>query len=538
MWSVLLTGMALLGWLTLSYSWNVFDEGFTAKGGELVLRGKVLYRDFLTLYGPAQFYILAALYWMFGVQLVVLRLWSIVVLGLFGLVAYLVTARISGDSRRYGMAAMAASFLIFLYRVPLPGYSMIPAEAFLVAAALPLHRFAVSGQRSALGFASLLIGVAALFRWDQGVFGLASLFGALVIWLIRSKLLKAPIVLSLGVWALVPAIALIGIVYGSLIFAAGPRFFVEDVLTHSIRDFEAYRGIAFMRPQVWDILHAVNRGAVLEVVALTIPLGVACLTTLVAACTLGYGLRGMHGSRSATSPASTAALTSAVFLALVVLGLMNQMRIRPDVSRAILIGSAATPLFAYWWHFFQVRQRSGRWRFACTAALTLAASWLLIGAYSAVTDTVKSRELVVTESPYSRYIRNPVHEPKYNALINYVRSNTKPGEVIYSGVTDHQVLFINDAMIYFLSGRDGPTRFYEMDPGLANTAEAQEHTVHELERLKVRFLVLWDRKSIEPNRSSKPNGVEIVDRYIRQNFEPHASFGAYHVWVRRASNGE
>ena len=308
--------------------------------------------------------------------------------------------------------------------------------------------------------------------------------------------------------------------------------------THSLRDFEAYRGIDFVRPQIWDILHAINRGRILEVIAFSIPLGIACLTTLVAAITLGYGLKCAAGSRSTTSPALTGTLTCAVFLALVVLGLMNQMRIRPDVSRAILIGSAATPLYAYWWTFFQVRQGSNWLRFACAVGLALTAPYLLIGAYVAVTEMVTSRELVVTESPYSRYIRNPVHEPKYNALINYIRSNTRPDEVIYSGVADHQVLFINDAMIYFLSGRDGPTRFYEMDPGLANTWMAQEHTVRELERLKVRLLVLWDRKSIEPNRSSKPDGVEIVDRYVRENFEQRASFGAYHVWMRRARIGE
>ena len=252
-WLVLISGVFALGYLTLTFTWSVFDEGFVAKGGVVVLHGKLLIRDFLTLYGPAQFYLLAAMYWAFGVQLLVVRLWSALVLGFFGLAIYFASARLSGNSRACAVTALAGSFLLLLYAIPPPGYPMVPTVALLIAAAMPLHRFATTGQPGALGLASALIGCAALFRWDQGVFGLAALAGALVFWLTRAQTrLSRPPVFTTFAWAMLPGLGIIALVYVPLILSAGVDTFVQDVLVHSLRDFEAYRGGSAPCSSTWS----------------------------------------------------------------------------------------------------------------------------------------------------------------------------------------------------------------------------------------------------------------------------------------------
>lgn len=532
LWLILCCGVGASGALTVFFSWNVFDEGFTAKGGDIVLRGQLLFRDFLTLYGPAQFYLLAGLYWMFGVQLLVLRIWSTLLLGAFALLLYLVAVRLGGNSRAVGLAALIAIFLILLFHIPSPGYSMVPAGALLMGAALPLNRFAYNGHGPALGLASLLIGLAALFRWEQGVFGLTALGAALIFWLARSKQWSLKEITRLASWALTPALGLIVIVYVPLFLAAGVHNFVEDVLIHSFRDFGPYRGIDFVRPQIWDVLRAYENGQATQAIIRSIPLLGISLASLAILATL---IRALAVSRSPTMGTMTpndATQLTAVYVALVVLGLMNQMRIRPDESRSVLIIATAIPLFAFWLRL-GLPLVATRMRLAFWGTMAIAMAFLGIGAVDAIQDQVRRRPLVRTESPHSRLIYNPVHSKGYNALIAYVLDQTKPGELIYSGVTNHQVLLLNDAMLYFLTGRDGPTRFYEMDPGLANTRQAQQSIASAIEKAAVRLLVLWDVQSTETNLSSRPNGIDLLDNYIRKNYTLETSFDDYQVWRRK-----
>lgn len=536
LWLILLAGTTVLGVLTLFFSWNVFDEGFTAKGGDLVLRGQLLFRDFLTLYGPAQFYLLAGLYGVFGVQLLVLRLWSILLLGLFALVIYLVAARLGGDSRRGGLVALGASLLVLLHQIPSPGYSMVPAAALLMAAALPLQRFARAGEAHALGMASLLVGLAALFRWEQGVFGLAALAGALAFWLWCSRASSRRAVLRLSAWAMGPALGLIALVFVPLLMAAGVDYFIQDVLVHSLRDFKPYRGIDFVRPQLWSILRAFADGQPGKAIVRAVPLAGLVVVGVGVLAVLLQAVRACRNRSAGTAGEPLARLTAALFVGLAVLGLMNQMRVRPDESRSVLIIASAAPLLAYLWLLHVPRARVAL-RVAATAAC--AAVLVVVGAsaFSSSYELVHRRPLVRTESPYARHLYNPVHSEGYNALITYVREQTRPGEPIYSGVTDHQVLLLNDAMLYFLAGRDGPTRFYEMDPGLANTQEAQRQIATALDKAGVRLLVLWDRKSTEDNLSSRPNGIDTLDAYIRAHYSLRTSFGAYQVWMRNPAAG-
>jgi len=55
-------------------TYNVYDEGIISYGAVRILHGDVPYRDFWTMYAPAQFYIVAVLYKLFGLKLLVVRI--------------------------------------------------------------------------------------------------------------------------------------------------------------------------------------------------------------------------------------------------------------------------------------------------------------------------------------------------------------------------------------------------------------------------------------------------------------------------------
>src|SRR5262245_47489977 len=65
------------------------DEGFIASGAMLVANGKLPYRDFLNFYGPAEYYVLAALFAVFGQDLLVLRIVHVCTLAALGIVLIL-----------------------------------------------------------------------------------------------------------------------------------------------------------------------------------------------------------------------------------------------------------------------------------------------------------------------------------------------------------------------------------------------------------------------------------------------------------------
>ncbi|MGB9853142.1 MAG: hypothetical protein ACPLPX_09820 [Candidatus Kapaibacteriota bacterium] len=59
---------------------NIYDEGLSVYGATRVLHEDVPYRDFWTLYAPAQFCVLACLFKLFGASIIVERIWSTIVM--------------------------------------------------------------------------------------------------------------------------------------------------------------------------------------------------------------------------------------------------------------------------------------------------------------------------------------------------------------------------------------------------------------------------------------------------------------------------
>ena len=62
--------------VTMGLGVNVYDEGLIVFGAIRVMNGDVLYRDFYANYGPAQFYVLAGLFKVFGPSILIGRIWD------------------------------------------------------------------------------------------------------------------------------------------------------------------------------------------------------------------------------------------------------------------------------------------------------------------------------------------------------------------------------------------------------------------------------------------------------------------------------
>jgi len=87
--------------------------------------------------------------------------------------------------------------------------------------------------------------------------------------------------------------------------------------------------------------------------------------------------------------------------------------------------------------------------------------------------------------------------------------------------------------------RKSATKWHHFDPGLQTSAPIQQEMVGELQRAKPKLIVIvsdW-AEAQEPNDSALSSGVTVLDDYLRQAFEPVATFGPNTV-LRPRSAGQ
>jgi hypothetical protein len=205
------------------------------------------------------------------------------------------------------------------------------------------------------------------------------------------------------------------------------------------------------------------------------------------------------------------------------------MRVRPTLSQGLPAALAAIPLLPYLISadmLGMVRNKAFR-MFAQIAVFSLGIVLVIVG----VSGFLKSFGSQYQPLGLARAtgIKVPQSFAHYAELVRYIDKQTVPGEPIYSGVEDHTLLNVNDAILYFLADRPSATRFVQMDPGLANTLSAQTEIRDALEAKRVKLVVLFRFKSGEPNLSSRSNGIFLLDKFLDDRYRETRRFGNYSV---------
>jgi len=144
-----------------------YDEGLILVGSTRVLSGDIPYRDFYTNYGPAQFYILAALFKLFGPSVLVERLWDVLIRSCTVLVIYLIVNHAWGRGRAIFLAALTAMWLSYFENYGYPVFPCLLFSLLSLYCMVPVYR----GSRAIapLLASGLCVGVTILFRHDVGI---------------------------------------------------------------------------------------------------------------------------------------------------------------------------------------------------------------------------------------------------------------------------------------------------------------------------------------------------------------------------------
>jgi hypothetical protein len=505
---------------------HTFDEGFVVTGAMQVLHGKLPYRDFLSLYGPGQYYLTAGLFTLFGEQLAVAHIAHAVILaGLAVTVFELAAAAAKGD-RTIPTVTVLVYAGIALYAWPNVGYSAISAALALLLGTLVFGRWVVNQRGWILGLSSVLVGIASIFRWDFGVFGLVAL-AITMMGLVLSRPTTSRHWVAMALWAAGPALGIITAVYVPLLaIFSDPTRWYQEVVRYSIVEFPKWRNLEYVRPWYWAFASSLRDGdggrfstSAVRLLYVGLPFSMA-LATLGVACLDFVRRRPRLPDRASAQ---------SLLLSLITLLLLNQMRVRPSLFQGFAAVVASLPLFPYLLGKLQATSRfTGAMRTGGLAGGLIVGSFIFQAGFNNWFDAIASRPIALNAARAAG-IRVGPDLAYYAELVNYIQSMTRVNEAIYSGAIDHSRLFVNDSLLYFLANRLPADRFTELEPGISNTRAGQREIMKSLEEKAVRIVVLLAIESKEPNLTSVSNGVHDLDEFLAEHYCPSRYFGPYTV---------
>jgi hypothetical protein len=508
------------------------EEGFMLVFPERVLKGDLPNRDFLHLYGPGSLWALAGAYKVFGVSLLVERLFGFaqqmaIVAGVFllarrwGRVAALICAAISC------IIIMPPIGLTALAWVGAVGLGMLALDAALAASRAPedrRHRFLIT--------AGLLAGAALLFRLDLVV---AITLAGVALFPLFSGRERRTVLLSLaaGVSPYLihlatagPGNVVRGMILDPVVYLRGGRRLSIPPPPGHLEGFLQRAGelrkldwpIATLRsPLQLTIWFFVLLFAVAALVFTGWRLVRANRTSVRGRALFAAGLFsvGMLPQAIQRTDSTHFAWVSCVPVALLPLAIIEWSRPRFDWSqrtRELIAGGLVLGMLVFVLPRFTVQQFAD---------------------YSLQTFGKHREAYKIERNGRVFYYGKKAVAEALPGLIHDLGRDSKPGDSLLVGTTDLRKTPYSDAFLYYLFPELKPATYYiEMDPGVANADDSKLAG----EVRKADFLVLssvWNDWS-EPN-DSRNFGSDTPNQIVRRDFCKLGDYrGQYALYERCA----
>jgi hypothetical protein len=473
------------------------DEGSLLVYPERILKGDLPYRDFETFYGPANLWVLASAYGLFGAGIFAERSVGLIY-RLLILVAVFVLAQRRGSLLAAGCTAIAGFLLICTW---------LAAYAWIGAIACGLWSVWVAGRtdsESRCFFGGLLAGCALLFRIDLGVAVIAS--GVPLFWAmnLRGKMNY----ISGACIGLLPLFA--------IAVAAGPHNVLNNLFVFPVLYSSPARHLPISSARNF-------------VVYLLLAHAAASLVNLVAGV---IALRGKWPKEDAR-----------IFLAAALfgIGLTHQVAQRMDPLHILFAALVSLPLLPLGLDVFISRGRA--------ALVNRASAWAAFGVLVILGSIVPKFTAIVWQELTSAIgltrkdafflerngrtfpFPDPALELQAGRMLGELEKLSSPGQRLFVGPADLRRTNNCDTFIYHMMPQLQPaTYFLEMNPLSAN--RPQSRLAADVESAD--WVVLnrqWNAWQ-EPNKSAEflsdaPNAI------VRRQFELCDAFGPYLLYRKR-----
>jgi hypothetical protein len=511
---------------------NIYDEGLVLTAAMRVLAGQIPHRDFYANYGPAQFYILAGLFKLFGPSLFVERIYDLVVRALTVSCVYAVCAFCCRRWIAICAAAVAAMWLIGVRMTPASPVVPVSLLALVSSSLLPPVFLTKISAKCGL-IAGVLVGAAVLFRYDVGV----------ALFFVHSFVIAAGTYVRLrgasktlrGFWSVywpyllgfaIPTLPLL--TYYLIVAPVSPL--IHDVIIYPATLYPRMRRL----PLSWNL-------------AVYLPIIISLFSLLL--LLLQRDKIDRDTSVQQVSHQRDWRPFVATFAILVtVLYFKGYVRISP--LQMYLSSLCSFPLLAV---LLQNRSAfSKRIRLFVLALasviflIAVGSTWretrhLYVERLSVVGNLLSSRRLPATSRNQWCATPSPLTKglcfcPDTDRIqtIQFIVEHTSPDQKLFVGLNRHDRIYGNDNLIYFATQRLPATRWSHFDPGLQNSYSVQVEMVRELEQNAPPYIVLDSEFEHfhEPNDSSKRSGVTLLDDYLRAHYHPVEDFGDLSVLKR------
>jgi hypothetical protein len=528
--------------LSVGSFWGL-PAGRSVVGGFLILDGGAPYRDFWTMYAPGQFYAMAAVFWLFGRELLVQAL-AVCLIRAGSAVVFFTLLRRLGAPHRVAFCASAVFVLAFWTTGP----ELTEYPPALLCLLLALDRmvayFSGSGTEH-LRWAGLWIGLAVLFKHDVAAYmSMGIAIGVFVSWVLVGgrgiAAWQSPTRATLTI--AVPALAVFTPVAAWTAWSAGADAW-NDLFLFPATVFHRVRGDVFpsLVPDLGPVLiwlaDLTNEAKALAAAETLTPWILLTVPQIVFVA----GLLAVLAARRRFDAAGTA--HASMFLACLPFfwAAAHVQHNTHPYTMAILTTGFAAVVYQRLRDVIQARKVLGG---VLTAAVVVYVGGLL-------TPPVIRVALVayewngsrVLDLPGLRGIRLPARlYDSFHPVGQFIRTHTRADEPIYAGLLRHDAIVINNTMLYVIAGRPPCCRYTELHPGVADREPIQREIIRRLEDSNVRAMVLWEfgwprsvmeRRKQHTMAAVSDAGSSVLDEYIARRFAVAARHGEYRVLWRR-----
>lgn len=480
---------------------NVFDEGIILSGADRVLKGHLPYNDFWTVYPPGQYYVLAFLFDNFGSSIFIERIYDITIKALIAIVIFAIIRKLLSSNK-----AAILGWILALFWIGAADYPAYPVYPAILLIYLAIYFFLIHIEKnnsSALISSSILLTVSAIFRHDFAAYAAVTILSLL---LLRKATEKRTTWFAISSYLGGFLIVGLPFLYFILIKFNLTQLF-NQLIIHPLEITNKYRWLPYPPPSLENIAFYIFP-----------------LISVIGVC---FSLFRIIKNKK-TDPLSYGILTISLLGVL----FFNQARARSDIIHLFPTAINSIILVPIMWVILsQLFSPNHRW--VIRLLFIIAFTFTFISPIKKKILSFKTDSFIITgnhDLERAGYAQLPVH---LKEIIKYIQSNTSSEEAIYVGVNNHDKFIINDIIIYYLSCRNYATRYHEFSPGIANTLLGQKTIISELKNSSNKLIVLSPGYWYEPNDTKIDFNIDIVDSYIRKNYDLKSSFGDYDVWIRQ-----
>jgi hypothetical protein len=473
-----------------------FDEGLTLTKAAMAAAGKVPYRDIWSTYGPLDTYLLATAFKLIAFNVTVERALGAVVLVLFCLTAY----ALMGYLRLRQPIRLLMTGLITVSPLSLAAFNS-PYLAILIGLA-GLLAFMVSIDQRARRWPVLcgsLVGLASFSRPEFALAlgsGLGS--GYLVLSLHRSSLNRTQL------YAYLLGLFLTGTaLWGTMVALAGFPPVWAEIVVHATTLYARSRSIPL------------GQG---DDAVVVIMLGLASAIVWFFAV-----LRAVRQRADAAELARVVALLVAALLA------FTWVRTRADGNHAFEAWPLTGVLLAMLLERHARHRRPAPPRFEAMASMVGILLFCIAAGSLTLRDAIRphaaagiTRAGLVGQSAW-------IPSTELGDLVRQIDAQVPEGQPIWVGLWRNDLVVFNDTTIYFLSGRNPGTSYYEALPGVTNSDAVERTIACQLASSGVSLAVLGPNTTPEPWNLSSVPGSTYLDRWIAGRALGRSEVGPYEL---------